>query len=109
MILFSMAGVPPLAGFFAKFYVFAAAIQAHLYALAVIGVLASVVAAYYYLRVVKIMFFDEAKPAFLPVERGAGFVMTISGLFVLLFVLLPAPLVGAALTAARSLHSVPGQ
>jgi NADH-quinone oxidoreductase subunit N len=109
MILFSMAGVPPLAGFFAKFYVFAAAIQAHLYALAVIGVLASVVAAYYYLRVVKIMFFDEAKPAFLPVERGAGFVMTISGLFVLLFVLLPAPLVQAALTAARSLHSVPGQ
>jgi NADH-quinone oxidoreductase subunit N len=109
MILFSMAGVPPLAGFFAKFYVFAAAIQAQLYALAVIGVLASVVAAYYYLRVVKIMFFDEAKPAFLPVERGAGFVMTIAGLFVLLFVLLPAPLVEAALTAARALHSVPGQ
>jgi NADH-quinone oxidoreductase subunit N len=108
MILFSMAGVPPLAGFFAKFYVFAAAIQAQLYALAVIGVLASVVAAYYYLRVVKIMFFDEAKTAFLPVERGAGFVMTISGLFVLLFVLVPAPLVQAALTAARSLRAVPG-
>jgi NADH-quinone oxidoreductase subunit N len=109
MILFSMAGVPPLAGFFAKFYVFAAAIKSHLYALAVIGVLASVIASYYYLRVVKIMFFDEARPAFLPVERGAGFVMTISGLFVLLFVLLPAPLVDAALTAARTLHALPGQ
>jgi NADH-quinone oxidoreductase subunit N len=101
--------VPPLAGFFAKFYVFAAAIKAQLYALAVIGVLASVVAAYYYLRVVKVMFFDEARPAFLPVERGAGFVMAISGLFVLLFILLPAPLVGAALTAAHSLHAAPGQ
>ena len=61
MILFSMAGVPPLAGFFAKFYVFAAAIKAGLYPLAIIGVLASVVAAYYYLRVVKIMFFDDAQ------------------------------------------------
>jgi NADH-quinone oxidoreductase subunit N len=109
MILFSMAGVPPLAGFFAKFYVFAAAIKAQLYALAVIGVLASVVAAYYYLRVVKVMFFDEARPAFLPVERGAGFVMAVSGLFVLLFILLPAPLVEAALTAAHSLHAAPGQ
>ncbi len=109
MILFSMAGVPPLAGFFAKLYVFSAAIKAHFYALAVIGVLASVIAAYYYLRVVKIMFFDEARAPFLPVERGAGFVMTISGLFVLLFVLLPAPLVDAALTAARALHAPPGQ
>jgi NADH-quinone oxidoreductase subunit N len=109
MILFSMAGVPPLAGFFAKFYVFAAAIKAGLYALAVIGVLASVVAAYYYLRVVKIMFFDDAKQAFLPVDRGAGLVMTIAALFVLLFVLVPAPLVDAALVAARSLQAAPGQ
>jgi NADH-quinone oxidoreductase subunit N len=109
MILFSMAGVPPLAGFFAKFYVFAAAIKAGLYALAVIGVLASVVAAYYYLRVVKIMFFDDAKQAFLPVDRGAGLIMTIAGLFVLLFVLVPAPLVEAALVAARSLQAAPGQ
>jgi NADH-quinone oxidoreductase subunit N len=105
MILFSMAGVPPLAGFFAKFYVFAAAIQAGLYALAVIGVLASVVAAYYYLRVVKIMFFDDAREAFLPADRGTNFVMTIAGLFVLLFVLVPAPLVDAALTAARALQA----
>ena len=109
MLLFSMAGIPPLAGFFAKFYVFAAAMKAGLYALAVVGVLASVVAAYYYLRVVKIMFFDDARQAFLPVERGAGIVMAVTGAFVLLFVLLPAPLVDAALTAARSLQTATAQ
>ncbi len=64
MLMFSLAGIPPLAGFFAKWYVFNAAIQAHLYPLAVIGVLSSAVAAYYYLRIVKIMYFDEAAPAF---------------------------------------------
>jgi NADH-quinone oxidoreductase subunit N len=104
MLLFSMAGIPPLAGFFAKLYVFGAAIKANLVMLAVIGVLASVVGAYYYLRVVKIMFFDDAKASFLPVDRGANFVMALSGAFVLLFVLVPAPLVNAALTAARALH-----
>ena len=63
MLLFSLAGIPPLAGFFAKYYVFLAAIEAGLYALAVIGVLASVVGAYYYLRIVKIMYFDEPAAA----------------------------------------------
>jgi NADH-quinone oxidoreductase subunit N len=104
MILFSMAGIPPLAGFFAKFYVFAAAIKAGLYPLAIIGVLASVVAAYYYLRVVKIMFFDEAQQEFVPAEQGTRFVMVVAGLFVLLFVLAPAPLVDSALAAARALQ-----
>jgi NADH-quinone oxidoreductase subunit N len=104
MILFSMAGVPPLAGFFAKFYVFAAAIKAGLYPLAVIGVLASVVAAYYYLRVVKIMFFDDAQQEFMPAEQGTRIVMVITGLFILLFVLAPAPLVDSALSAARALQ-----
>jgi len=104
MILFSMAGIPPLAGFFAKFYVFAAAIKAGLYPLAIVGVLASVVAAYYYLRVVKIMFFDEAQQEFVPAEQGTRFVMVIAGLFALLFVLAPAPLVDSALAAARALQ-----
>ena len=67
--MLSLAGIPPLAGFFAKFYVFLAAIQAHLYAPAVIGVLASVIGAYYYLRIVKIMYFDEPAPAF---DRDMG-------------------------------------
>jgi NADH-quinone oxidoreductase subunit N len=104
MLLFSMAGIPPLAGFFAKLYVFGAAIKADLITLAVIGVLSSVVGAYYYLRLVKIMFFDEAKVAFLPVDRATGAVMALSGAFVLLYVLVPAPLANAALTAARALH-----
>jgi len=106
MILFSMAGIPPLAGFFAKFYVFSAAIKADLLPLAIIGVLSSVVAAYYYLRVIKVMFFDDATQSLLPVERGTGFVMTIAALFVLLFVLVPQPLVNAALVAAQSLQTV---
>ena len=62
MLLFSLAGIPPLAGFFAKFYVFLAAIKAGLYVLAVIGVLTSVVGAYYYLAIVKLMYFDEPAP-----------------------------------------------
>jgi NADH-quinone oxidoreductase subunit N len=103
VMLFSMAGIPPLAGFFAKLYVFSAAINAGLVALAIIGVLASVVAAYYYLRVVKIMFFDAAREPFLPIERGPGLVMTLSAAFVLLFVVVPGPLVDAALAAAQSI------
>ena len=65
MLLFSLAGIPPC-GFFAKFYVFLAAIHAGLYALAVIGVLLSVVGAYYYLRIVKIMYFDAPAARFEP-------------------------------------------
>ncbi|WP_421577135.1 NADH-quinone oxidoreductase subunit NuoN, partial [Shinella sp. M31] len=59
ILMFSLAGIPPMAGFFAKYFVFMAAIEAQLYALAIIGVLSSVVGAYYYLRVVKVMWFDE--------------------------------------------------
>ena len=70
MLLFSLAGIPPLAGFFAKFYVFLAAIESGLYVLAVIGVLASVVGAYYYLRIVKIMYFDEPAGGFAPMADG---------------------------------------
>jgi len=103
MLLFSMAGVPPLAGFFAKFYVFLAAIKAGLYTLAVIGVLASVVGCYYYLMIVKVMYFDEPEAEFevLPLELKA--VLGVTGLFVLLFFVYPAPLVDAAAAAAKSL------
>ena len=76
MLLFSLAGIPPLAGFFAKFYVFLAAIKAGLFTLAVIGVLASVVGAYYYLAIIKIMYFDEPAKPFEPMpyraQGGAG-------------------------------------
>ncbi len=103
MLLFSLAGIPPLAGFFAKFYVFLAAIKAGLFALAVIGVVTSVVGAYYYLSIVKIMYFDEPAPRFEPMPRELGAVLAITGLFNLLFFIYPAPLVEAANTAARSL------
>jgi NADH-quinone oxidoreductase subunit N len=103
MLLFSMAGVPPLAGFFAKFYVFLAAIKAGLYILAVIGVLASVVGAYYYLTIIKIMYFDEAVEGFYTMPVELKVVLTICGLFNILFFLYPGPLVGAASAAAHSL------
>jgi len=104
MLMFSLAGIPPLAGFWGKFYVFAAAIKAELYPLAVIGVVASVIGAYYYLRIVKIMFFDEPKEKFSAVSGKLGFVMWISGVFVLGFIVFPAPLVEAAAMAAKSLR-----
>jgi NADH-quinone oxidoreductase subunit N len=103
MLLFSMAGVPPLAGFFAKFYVFLAAIKAGLYLLAVLGVVTSVVGAYYYLAIVKLMYFDEPVGKFeqMPYELRA--VLAICGLFNIFFFLYPAPLVGIASAAAHSL------
>ena len=64
MLMFSLAGIPPLAGFFGKYFVFLAAVKSGLWTLAIIGVLASVVGAYYYLRIVKIMYFDEPAEAF---------------------------------------------
>ncbi len=103
MILFSLAGIPPLAGFFAKFYVFLAAIEAGLYALAVIGVVASVVGAYYYLRIVKIMYFDDPAGGFERMPNELRVVLGASGVVVLLFVFFAAPIVEAAGAAAKSL------
>jgi NADH-quinone oxidoreductase subunit N len=104
MLMFSLAGIPPLAGFFAKFYVFLAAVQAGLYPLAVIGVVASVVGAYYYVRIVKIIYFDEPAPAF-EHDMGASLAGIISGagVFTVFFLLGAAPLITAAGTAAASL------
>jgi NADH-quinone oxidoreductase subunit N len=104
-ILFSLAGIPPLAGFFAKYYVFLAAVQSGLYALAVIGVVTSVVGAYYYLRIVKIMYFDEPAEGFEPVPAELQTVLGISGVLMLVFVVIAAPLVDAAGAAAASLFS----
>jgi NADH-quinone oxidoreductase subunit N len=103
LLLFSLAGIPPLAGFFAKYYVFLGAIKAGLYGLAVIGVLASVVGAYYYLLIVKIMYFDEPAPGFRPVPVELKAVLGIAGLFNLLYFVYPAPLIDAAGAAAKSL------
>jgi NADH-quinone oxidoreductase subunit N len=103
MLLFSMAGVPPLAGFFAKFYVFLAAIKAGLYLLAVLGVVTSVVGAYYYLAIVKLMYFDEPVGSFEQMPFELRVVLAICGLFNVFFFLYPAPLVGIASAAAHSL------
>nr|WP_047575205.1 NADH-quinone oxidoreductase subunit NuoN [Methylobacterium sp. ZNC0032] len=103
MMMFSLAGIPPLAGFWAKWYVFLAAINAKLYVLAVVGVLTSVVGAYYYLRLVKVMYFDEPKPAFEKSDLGVRAVLVVSALFVLVLSLVPAPLFNAAEAAAKSL------
>jgi NADH-quinone oxidoreductase subunit N len=102
MLLFSLAGIPPLAGFFAKFYVFLAAIQAGLYPLAVIGVLASVVGAYYYLRIIKIMYFDEPVAPFQPMPVELRLVLGVSGVFMLFYVFIAAQVANAAETAARA-------
>jgi NADH-quinone oxidoreductase subunit N len=102
-LLFSLAGIPPLAGFFAKWYVFVAAIKAGMFTLSVIGVLTSVVSAYYYLLIVKTMFFDEPLAKLDPVRIEFGAVAAISGLFNVLFWVYPGLLVAAAAAAAKSL------
>jgi NADH-quinone oxidoreductase subunit N len=102
MLLFSLAGIPPLAGFFAKFYVFLAAVQAGLYPLAVIGVLASVVGAYYYLRIVKLMYFDEPAEKFVPMTLELRVILGISGAFILFFVFFAGQVGGIAEVAAKT-------
>jgi NADH-quinone oxidoreductase subunit N len=103
MLMFSLAGIPPLAGFFAKYYVLLAAVDAGLYPLAVIGVLASAVAAYYYLRVVKVMYFDEPAPGFDRSPFAIRAVLAVSTVSLLVFWLYPAPVMDAATAAAKSL------
>jgi NADH-quinone oxidoreductase subunit N len=103
MLMVSLSGVPPLAGFFAKWYVFLAAVQANLFGLAVIGVLLSTVAAFYYWRVIKVMYFDEAAPAFDKPSMTLRAVLAVSTLSMLLYWVYPAPLVQAAESAAQSL------
>ncbi len=104
VLLFSLAGIPPLAGFFAKYYVFLAAIKANLFALAVIGVVMSVVGAYYYLAIVKAIYFDEPAKSFEPMPGDQAIILAAAGLFNLLFFVYPAPLLDAATLAARSLY-----
>jgi NADH-quinone oxidoreductase subunit N len=103
VFMFSMAGIPPLSGFFAKLYVFLAAVDAQMWTLAVIGVLTSVVSAFYYIRIVKVMYFDAPEPAFDRKPTGVAFVATVTGLYTLLFFLFPGPFVAAADSAAAAL------
>jgi len=101
--MLSLAGIPPLAGFIGKYYAFWAAVEAGLTVFAVLGVIASVIGAYYYLRIAKIIYFDEPVGSYEPMPGMLRGVMTISAVFVVGFWLVPAPLVAAAGAAARSL------
>ncbi len=104
LLMFSMSGIPPLAGFFSKFIVFEAAIQSGLYFLAVFGVLTSVVGAYYYLRVIKVMFFDEPVEKFdARTELPRKIIVGLSLAVVVLFILNPSPLIDISALAVSDL------
>jgi len=105
ILMFSMSGIPPLAGFFGKLFIFQAAIQSGLYVLAVLGVLTSVVAAYYYLRIIKVMFFDDALEPMdtETIEWPRKAVIAISIAIVTLFIFFPSGLVDMAQAAASGL------
>jgi NADH-quinone oxidoreductase subunit N len=103
LLMFSLAGIPPLAGFFGKYFVFMAAIKANLVTLAVIGVVTSVVGAYYYLRIVKVMYFDEPAQAFEHPAPEVRAVIVLSGVFTLFFAIFAPPLVALAGAAAHAL------
>ena len=102
ILMFSLAGIPPLAGFWGKWYTFLAAMQANLYALAIIGIVASVVGAFYYLRIIKIMWFDEPVGAFVPMSGELRLVLGVSGLLVLFYVLIGGPVSTYAEAAAKT-------
>jgi NADH-quinone oxidoreductase subunit N len=106
IFMFAMAGIPPTAGFFSKLYIFLAAIDAKLTGLAVIGVVTSVVGAFYYLRIVKVMYFDEPAGAFdRPIHVELKAVLVVAAVITLFFFLWPDSIVGHAETAAASLFA----
>ena len=108
IFMLSMGGIPPFAGFAGKFFVFEAAVDAGMWTLAIIGVLTSVVGLFYYLRIIKVMFFDPSEAPFDSRSGSLSFVALATGAFTLVFFLFPAPFVGAANQAAQALfpHAV---
>ena len=94
IILFSLAGIPPLAGFFAKFYVFKAVIEQSMYFLAIVGLLSTVVAAFYYLRIIKIIYFDKEKEKYdQDHSLWLKFSLTFSTILILLYFIFPSQLI----------------
>ena len=88
--MFSLAGIPPLAGFFAKFYVFMSVIESGMYTLAIIGLLSTVISAFYYLRIIKIIYFDEIKNSFDKIKNlGITSTVFLSCSMLVLFFLYP--------------------
>ncbi len=94
IILFSLAGIPPLAGFFAKFYIFKAVIEQSMFFLAIVGLLSTVVAAFYYLRLIKIMYFDKEKEKFdTDHSLWLKFSLGVSTLLILIYFIFPSQLI----------------
>ena len=85
LILFSLAGIPPLAGFFAKFYIFKSVIEQSMYFLAIVGLLSTVIAAFYYLRIIKVIYFDKQKERY---DTDHSILLKISLTFSTLLILL---------------------
>ena len=90
IILFSLAGIPPLAGFFAKFYIFTAVIEQSMYFLAIVGLLSTVIAAFYYIRLIKVMYFDEQKEKYdLNHSIGLKMILVVSSTIILIYFINP--------------------
>ena len=103
LTMFSLAGIPPLAGFFGKFYIFMSAIESNMFALSIIGVLASVVGAFYYLRIVKIIYFDEPQEKFDGLSiRSLSLLFYPSSILITLFCIYPSPVINIANYTIRS-------
>ena len=94
VILFSLAGIPPLAGFFAKFYIFMAVIEAEMFILAILGLLTTVVSAFYYLRIIKIIYFDKEKDKYdTDHSLWLKFSLTVSTILILFYFIFPSLLI----------------
>jgi NADH-quinone oxidoreductase subunit N len=90
IILFSLAGIPPLAGFFAKFYIFMAVIEVKMYALAIIGLVTTVISAFYYLRIIKVIYFDKpTKPFEESYDWGLKISLILSSILILTYFIYP--------------------
>ena len=90
IILFSLAGIPPLAGFFAKFYIFTAVIEQSMYFLAIVGLLSTVIAAFYYIRLIKVMYFDDQKEKYdLNHSLGLKMILVVSSTIILIYFINP--------------------
>jgi NADH-quinone oxidoreductase subunit N len=105
IMMFSMAGIPPLAGFFGKLFIFQAAVASGLYTLAVIGVLTSVIAAYYYIRIIMVMYFEESKAGGFdrPEDRSLNLILCAVSALIVFFIVLPGPVLNSAQAAAQAL------
>ena len=103
IFLFSMAGIPPFAGFIGKYFVFIAAVNSGLWTLALVGMAASAVSAFYYIRIIKVMYFDSSTKVLDARPAGLGVVAAFGAVFTTVFFIFPAPVVAAADAAAKAI------